>query len=35
MYYDRHFWNKNAIRNAVIKGQLTAEEYKLITGEDY
>ena len=27
--------NKNLIKAAVIKGWITPEEYKLITGEDY
>lgn len=27
--------NKTIVKNAVIKGWLTSEEYKTITGEDY
>lgn len=34
-YYDSGFWNKRMVRNAVVKGWITAEEYALITGEDY
>lgn len=34
-YYDSGFWNKTMVRNAVVKGWITTEEYTLITGEDY
>lgn len=34
-YYEKGLWNKEMIRNAVIKKWLTEEEYKEITGEDY
>lgn len=34
-YYDNHFWTKQMVANAVVKGQITAEEYKLITGDPY
>lgn len=27
--------NKEAVRNAVLKGWITAEEYEVITGEIY
>lgn len=27
--------NKNLIKAAVVKGWITTEEYKMITGEDY
>lgn len=33
--YDRGSWNKEMVRNAVIKAWITAEEYELITGEVY
>ena len=33
--YDRGNWNKEMVRNAVIKGWITAEEYQIITGEEY
>ncbi len=34
-WYQRGIWKKKQVRDAVAKGQITAEEYKLITGEDY
>ena len=34
-YYDTGRWKKKAVRNAVIKGWITAEEYEEITGEAY
>ena len=34
-YYDSRFWKKKAVRNAVVKGWITAEEYEEITGEPY
>ena len=34
-YYDYGFWNKVMVRNAVVKGKITEEEFKEITGEDY
>ena len=34
-YYDKGLWSKTRVRNAVIKGWITAEEYELITGEPY
>lgn len=34
-YYDSELWNKTMVRNAVVKQWITAEEYKLITGDDY
>lgn len=33
--YDRGNWNKEMVRNAVIKGMITEEEYQMITGEPY
>lgn len=33
-YYDKRLWNKKMVYNAVGRW-ITAEEYKLITGEDY
>ena len=32
-YYDTGKWAKKAVRNAVIKGWITADEYQEITGE--
>jgi uncharacterized XkdX family phage protein len=34
-YYDKGFWTKEMVANAEVKGKITAEEYRLITGEDY
>lgn len=34
-YYDTGMWNKAMVRNAVVKGWITAAEYLEITGEEY
>ena len=34
-YYDSGLWNKTMVRDAVVKGWITAEEYTIITGEVY
>ena len=34
-YYDNGQWKKAAVKNAVVKGWITAEEYEEITGEVY
>lgn len=34
-YYDSGFWTMSMVKNAVVKGKITAEEYKEITGEEY
>ena len=34
-FYDRGLWTKEMVRNAVVTGKITAEEYELITGEAY
>jgi uncharacterized XkdX family phage protein len=34
-YYDNGNWSKRQVKDAVKKGWITAEEYKLITGEEY
>lgn len=34
-YYDSGLWNKTMVRNAVVKGWITAEEFEEITGEIY
>ena len=34
-YYDSGLWNKTMVRNAVVKGWITAEEYAQITGDPY
>ena len=34
-YYDTGRWKASEVKNAVIKGWITAEEYYLITGMEY
>jgi uncharacterized XkdX family phage protein len=34
-WYDKGYWSKTMVKNAVAKGIITAEEYKDITGEVY
>lgn len=34
-YYDSGLWSKDRVRNMVLKGIITAEEYKEIVKEDY
>ena len=34
-FFDRGLWKINRVRDAVKMGWITAEEYKVITGEDY
>ena len=34
-YYDAGYWNKEMVRNAVIKGWITDTEYTEITGDNY
>ena len=34
-YYERDLWDISRVRNAVVKGWITAEEYFIITGEVY
>ena len=34
-YYNAGFWTKKMVGNAVVKGKITAEQYKKITDEDY
>ena len=34
-YYDSGLWSIERVRNAVIKGWITAEEFKVITREVY
>lgn len=34
-WYDRKIWKKKHVADAVMKGQLTPEEYELIVGEPY
>ena len=34
-FYIDGYWTKDMVKMAVVKNWITAEEYKLITGEDY
>ena len=34
-YYDSGLWSIKRVRNAVVKGWITVEEFKMITGEVY
>lgn len=34
-YYDAGLWVMERVKNAVIKGWITEEEYRQITGEGY
>jgi hypothetical protein len=33
--YDNGFWSIDKVRNAVVKGWITVDEYEEITGEVY
>ena len=35
MYFDSGLWSIERVRNAVVKGWITAQEFKMITGEVY
>ena len=34
-YYDSGLWKKKAVKNAVVKGWIRADEYEEIVGEPY
>lgn len=34
-FYDLGLWTESMVRNAVVKGVITEEEYKEITGQEY
>lgn len=34
-YYEAGFWKKRAVKNAVAKNWITADEYEEIVGEPY
>lgn len=34
-YFDKGLWSAAMVKNAVVKGKITAEEYEAITGEVY
>ncbi len=33
--YDRGLWSNQMVKTAVVKGVITLEQYKEITGDDY
>ncbi len=34
-WYELGVWNEERVRNAVVKGKITADEYTQITGKAY
>ncbi|MBQ7666205.1 MAG: XkdX family protein [Synergistaceae bacterium] len=34
-YYNLGLWDERQVRNAVVKGKITADEFRLITGKIY
>jgi len=34
-YYDKGYWTIDMVRNAVVKGWITEDEFTEITGEPY
>ena len=34
-YYDQKLWTKARVKNAVVKGLITEDEYETITGDPY
>ena len=34
-FYERGLWNISRVRDAVVKGWITAEEFETITGQPY
>ena len=34
-YFDSGLWSIERVRNAVVKSWITAEEYRIITGENF
>lgn len=34
-FYDTKRWGKKAVKNAVVRKWITAEEYEIIVGEEY
>ena len=34
-YYDTSLWSEERVRNMVVKGIITEEEYKAIIGKEY
>ena len=34
-YYDKGFWTEDMVKNAVIKGKITKQDFTEITGDNY
>lgn len=34
-HFERGLWSLDRVRNAVVKGWITAEEFQIITGQPY
>ncbi|MBQ7154866.1 MAG: XkdX family protein [Synergistaceae bacterium] len=34
-YYDAGIWSKERVKDSVMRGKLSPEEYREITGEEY
>lgn len=34
-WHEAGYWNTEMVKNAVVKGKITTEEYKAITGKEY
>lgn len=34
-YHAGGLWTENMVKNAVVKGKITEDEYKIITDKDY
>ena len=34
-YYDNGLWDETRVRNMVVKGVISEEEFRLIVGKDY
>lgn len=34
-YYDEKLWDKKRLKVMVVKGHITVEEFKMITGEEF
>ena len=35
LYYEKGLWDKSRVRNAVVKGWITVDEYETIIGKSY
>lgn len=34
-YYENGYWTEKMVRDAVIKGKITADDFREITGKEY